>query len=124
MSKLYHRNVYWLDSFNEQSLTLIKSIKRLSNHVYDNINSGRSRYNIDVKKLYLIVKNIDESNCHPFEVEVENDKVVKCAIRMKYDDKRDISIVVRDEFIVTSWVNMSTDKHKTLDRSKYERGLK
>ena len=120
--KLYHKDVFWLDSFNSQSLTLIKSAKRLSNHVWEHIdNSTQKRYNIDVAKLYLILNSIDESNCYPFEVEVEDGKVVKCVIRLRYDDKRDVSIVVRDGFVVTAWVNSNMDKHASLDRSKYEK---
>ena len=119
---LYHKEIHWLDSFDSQSLTLINSIKRLSNHVYEQIESGKPRYDINIRQVYFIIQDINESNCHPFEVEVENDKVVKCVIRVRYDDERDISIVVRDGFIVTMWVNSNKDLHVSLDRSKYERG--
>ena len=118
---LYHREVHWLDSFDSQSLTLIRSIERLSNHVYEHIESGKARYNFTIAQLYIILKNVDESNCHPFEVEVEDGKVVKCVIRLRYDDKRDVSIVVREGFVVTAWVNSNMDKHASLDRSKYEK---
>ena len=119
---LYHKEIHWLDSFDSQSLTLINSIKRLSNHVYEQIESGKPRYDINIRQVYFIIQDINESNCHPFEVEVENDKVVKCVIRVRYDDERDISIVVRDGFIVTMWVNSNKDLHVSLDRSKYEGG--
>ena len=89
MNKLYHREVYWLDSFDSQSLMLIRSIERLSNHLYERIESGKPRYDIKVRQLYFIIKEIDESNCRPFEVEVEDDKVVKCVIRLKYDDEKE-----------------------------------
>jgi hypothetical protein len=123
MNKLYHREVYWLDSFDSQSLTLIRSIERLSNHFYEHIESGNHRYDIKVRQLYFIIKEIDESNCRPFEVEVEDGKVVKCVIRLKYDDEKDISIVVREGFIVSAWLNNKCDNHLTLDRSKYEVSL-
>jgi hypothetical protein len=118
---LYYKEIYWSDSFDSQSLTLIRSIERLSNHVYEHIESGKPRYDINIRQVYFIIQDINESNCHPFEVEVENDKVVKCVIRVRYDDERDISIVVREGFIVTMWVNSNMDTHKTLDRSKYEK---
>ena len=121
MTKLYHREVHWLDSFDSQSLTLIRSIERLSNHVYEHIESGKARYSFTVDKLYVILKNINESNCHPFEVETTDGIVTKCVIRCEYDESRDISIVVRDGFVVTVWVNSNMDKHGTLDRSKYEK---
>lgn len=122
MTKLYHRNVYWKPQFDEQSLTIIKSVERLSNHLWEHIDMhNKPRYNIDVAKLFLIIKSIDESNCQPFEVEVENGVVTKCVIRMKYDDRNDISIVARDGFIATCWINKFDDFHDSLDRSKYDK---
>lgn len=121
--KLYHSSIYFLDSFNSQSLTLIKSVKNLSNHLWERIdNSNQKRYNIDVAKLYLILNAINESNCHPFEVETTDGIVTKCVIRYEYDESRNISIVVRDGFVLTSWLNQKNDFHATLDRSKYEGG--
>lgn len=123
MIKLYHKDAYFLDSFNTQSLTLIKSVKNLSNHLWEHIdNSNQKRYNIDVAKLYLILNSINESNCRPFEVETTDGIVTKCVIRCEYDETRDISIVVRYGFILTSWLNDRCDLHDTLDRSKYEKG--
>ena len=121
MTKLYHRSIYWQPQFDTQSLTIIKSAERLSNHLWEHIEMhNKARYDIDVARLFLIVKSIDESNCHPFEVEVDNGIVTKCVIRVKYDDNRDISIVARDGFIVTCWVNSNDDLHATLDKSKYQ----
>lgn len=122
MSKLYHREVYWLSYFDTQSQILIKSANRLSNHLWEHIEiSDKPRYDIDVSKLFLIVKSLD--SVEPFEVEVDNNKVVKCVIRTRYDNNRDISIVIREGFIVTAWLNHNNDLHGTLDVSKYERGV-
>ena len=121
MKKLYHRNVYWKPQFDAQSLTIIKSVERLSNHLWEHIDMhNKPRYNIDVAKLFLIIKSIDESNCHPFEVEVESGVVTKCVIRVKYDDRNDISIVARDGFVQTCWINDNKDLHATLNKSKYQ----
>ena len=123
MIKLYHKDVFWLDSFNAKSLVLIKSVKRLSNHLWEHIDKHTQiRYNIDVAKLYLILNSINESNCYPFEVETTDDIVTKCVIRCEYDESRDISIVVRNGFIVTCFLNNKWDVHDSLDRSKYEKG--
>ena len=123
MIKLYHKDVYFLPHFNTQSLSIIKSVKRLSKHLWEHIdNSTQKRYNIDVAKLYLILNSINESNCYPFEVETTDGIVTKCVIRCEYDESRDISIVVRDGFITTSWLNDRLDFHVSLDRSKYEKG--
>ena len=121
--RLYHSSIYFLPRFNTQSLALIKSVKNLSNHLWEHIdNSTQKRYNIDVAKLHLILNSINESNCYPFEVETTDGIVTKCVIRCEYDDKRDISIVVREGFVVTCWVNNNDDLHSTLDVSKYEKG--
>ena len=123
MIKLYHKDFYFLPHFNTQSLSLIKSVKRLSKHLWEHIdNSTQKRYNIDVAKLYLSLNSINESNCYPFEVETTNGIVTKCVIRCEYDEGRDISIVIRDGFVATSWLNDRCDLHVTLDRSKYEKG--
>lgn len=123
MTKLYHREVYWLPHFDSQSQLLIKSANRLSYHLWQHIEKDKysqPKYNIDVVKLFLIVKSLD--TVKPFEVEVENRVVTKCVVRVRYDDKKDISIVFRDGIIITAWLNFRTDFHETLDRSRYEGG--
>ena len=58
MKKLYHRNVYWKPQFDAQSLTIIKSVERLSNHLWEHIDMhNKPRYNIDVAKLFLIIND-------------------------------------------------------------------
>jgi hypothetical protein len=80
---------------------------------------NQPKYNIDETTLYHIVKSLD--NVEPFEVEVDNGLVTKSVVRVKYNDKKDISIVFRDGIIITAWLNERSDLHSTLDRSKYER---
>ena len=54
------------------------------------------------------------------EIEVENSKVVKSVYRSKYDKVLDIIIVVNyDGLVRTVWFNKSSDRHQTLDVSKY-----
>ena len=122
---LYHRNIYWQPQFDIESKQLLLSVTRLSNHLYDHIeNSNKPRYDITTERLYLIVQGLCGQDIQPFEVEVdENNKVIKMVVRTSYDDTRDISIVVREGFIVTYWVNFKNDKHSTLDESKYYKPL-
>ena len=121
---LFHKSVYWIPQFDIQSKQLLLSVKRLSNHLYDHIeNSNKPRYDISIERLYNIVQGLCRQDIHPFEVEVDrNNKVVKTVIRTPYDNNRDISIVVRDGYIVTGFLNMKDDNHATLDRNKYEKG--
>jgi|SRR6478735_2929614 len=57
------------------------------------------------------------------EVGVENGRVVKILFRGRYDDERDVCMVLmplRDAWLVkTVWVNLNSDAHKTLDHSRY-----
>ena len=57
------------------------------------------------------------------ELGVQNGKVSKIVVRGHYDERRDvIFVLVPDDgyyFVKTVWSNLRTDKHKSLDRSRY-----
>lgn len=56
------------------------------------------------------------------EIGVEGKMVTKMVVRFPYDQVKDIVIVIMipTGFVKTVWANLKTDKHKTLDRSRYE----
>lgn len=56
-----------------------------------------------------------------FEIGAKGKLVTKLGVRFKYDDTRDIILIVNpaDGFVRTVWFNVSGDAHKTLDTSKY-----
>lgn len=123
MSKLYHKEVYWEDWFNEGAKNLVNSELKLSRHMNEHLDNVDDKHDVDICKLYLIVKELKKNMfVMPFEVEVDNGKVIKCVIRTKYDDKRDISIVFRYGLIITAYLNKNVDLHNSLDYSKYEKG--
>lgn len=65
---------------------------------------------------------LDLSKCQVIEIGVEAGKVIKYVMRTRLDDERDLCIVLipgKEWTIKTVWVNLKTDLHKTLDRSKY-----
>lgn len=63
---------------------------------------------------------INWANCNIIEVYAEGQKVVKLLVRMKYDCKRDLCLVIgSDGFVRTVWTNLVTDNHRTLVRSRY-----
>lgn len=128
MTKLYHKEVYWEDWFNESAKNLVTTECDLSNHLWKHIDEDEDkRYDIDLSLLYFIVKRLSKHGLRDnnregiFEVEVENEEVTKCVVRCIYDKNRDISIVFRKGLIVTAWLNDKNDLHFTLDESKYER---
>lgn len=124
MKKLYHRNVYWKNYFDEQSMDLVKSANKLSEHLWNHIDTTDKKHDIDLTKLYFIVKDLQSKNVvKPFEVEVEDYVVTKAVIRTKYNDTTDISIVFRYGVVITAWINNDEDDHLTLDESKYNTHL-
>jgi len=121
---LYHREVYWKELFDAESQLLLKGNILISNHLYKHIEQNtKPRYNIDIDKLFDTIEYLQDNKFYPFEVETDNGKVTKAVVRVKYDNKRDISIVIRKGFIVTAWLNDNTDLHFTLDESKYYKSL-
>jgi len=67
---------------------------------------------------------IDTSKAEVIEVETDTSgKVSKVLYRMQLDERRDICMPVIPRglklFVKTVWVNLRSDRHKTLDRSKY-----
>ena len=66
---------------------------------------------------------IDLSKFKVIEIGVVNGKCVKVLVRGALDAKRDICIVLTNTgYVKTVWVNLNTDTHKTLDKSKYCHG--
>ena len=118
---LYHRSIYWLPQFDVESKQLVLSVKRLSNHLWEYIdNQPNHKHNIELTMLYKALRGLYGQDIEPFEVGVDyNNKVVKTVVRTSYNDTKDISMVIKDGFIVTCWLNDKCDKHFTLDYSKY-----
>lgn len=58
-----------------------------------------------------------------FEIGARGNVVSKIGVRFKYDDQRDMIMIINpsDGFVRTVWFNTAGDQHKTLDKSKYAR---
>lgn len=56
-----------------------------------------------------------------FEVEISGNTCTKICVRLPYDDKRDLCVVLRGNLVVTVWFNRRNDSHKTLDASRYSK---
>lgn len=64
----------------------------------------------------------DCARCIEVEYDECRDKVVKQVWRQKLDEKRDLVLVINpDGRVRTVWVNLRSDKHRTLDTTKYVR---
>lgn len=119
---LFHREVYWEDWFDEASLELVKNLGGFTFHMHEHFsNTTEARYDYTSKGVVDAILNIRKQQCKPFEVELINNNITKAVYRIEYDNTRDISIVFRRGFVITAWLNNKTDKHSTLDSSKYTR---
>jgi hypothetical protein len=86
---------------------------------------AKSEANLDRYGHIELPSQFDSTAADLIEVEWDRIKrrVTKCVWRQALDTQRDLVIVVIPEtgFVKTVWVNLKTDKHHTLDRSKYNK---
>ncbi len=64
---------------------------------------------------------IDMSKVEPFEIEVERGSVSKMVFRLPFQNGLDIVMVVRGKRVITVWGNERSDRHETLNSSRYQR---
>lgn len=60
------------------------------------------------------------------EVETDDNKIIKkVVVRTKYNKKYDLclAILLENNIVKTVWLNSVEDKHKTLNKSKYEKSI-
>ena len=66
-------------------------------------------------------ESLDFSKAKLIEAEVINNRLTKMVLRASYDNRFDLIVVVNTDLTVrTVWLNSRRDKHRTLDRSKYD----
>lgn len=91
---------------------------QFSSHAKQSCRNDRYGFIIPPTSISVSMDNI-------IEIEVEGNTVTKVLIRQKYDSVKDICIAFipqsRVAFVKTLWLNMTTDKHYTLDETKYNR---
>lgn len=65
--------------------------------------------------------SLDLSQVEIIEAETVNGALNKVLVRMPLDEVRDLCVVImpRDGLVKTVWINERSDKHSTLDESKY-----
>jgi len=124
MTKLYHRNVFWKKDFDRQSAELIRTVNRLSHHVWEYIDySNAERRNFSARDIYHVIDELKKmDNVKSFEVETDGHRVTKCCVRVHFNAKKDICIVCRFGKVITTWLCNKDDTHNTLDKRKYTRG--
>lgn len=125
--KNYHVDIFTKEEFFKGANKIVNQTYKLSHHMKDRIDKPQDKsHRITLSGLNRAVFAVRCNKTKPFEFQVdENDNVVKCVIRTKYNETEDISIVFLDlgdhTLIKTAYLNASTDNHITLDESKYSK---
>lgn len=126
MKRLYHKKVYWKKSLDKALCYLITSDRiRVSDHIKNTTNKWCGHDKININKLIAIVYGCkNRTNQHYlFEVETElkngQEWITKAVIRTAYNKDKEVVIVLRENVIVTAWLQDKEDRHNTLDSNKY-----
>lgn len=112
MTKLYHKDVYIPEQYK---VPCWNGLLRYTRHAIEASRSDRYGY-------IELPNKVDYNYAILIEVETSNDVAIKQVWRTTYDDTRDLILVITNTGNVkTVWINVRSDKHTTLDASKYER---
>lgn len=109
---LYHRDIGF-----PKTVALMHGTFKLtySRHALESANNDRYG-------MMELPETLTVEGKNAIEILVENGKAIKSVYRVGYDDELDMVMVVQsDGFVRTVWFNKKTDKHKTLDHSKYDK---
>lgn len=129
MNKLYHESVYMKDEDKERAMRIERTLRkiRLSKHFQRHLEMQDRKHELTKQGVKRSIITIIKTPKVPFEVEYDEQSYFKFVVRIEYDEIHDISIVFlkqkQDKFslIKTAWLNRKDDKHRTLNRDRYER---
>lgn len=110
--QLYHRDIGF-----PAGIKHLTGVIRLNYSRHAKMAAEDDRYGI-----MELPETLDVTNGTPVEIEVQGGNVTKAVYRAGYDDELDMVIVLQPcGFVRTVWFNKKSDRHNTLDRSKYAR---
>ena len=126
---LYHNEVYMPDDYVDDAHIMMRRAHRAkpSRHVIEWLNGTGSSNSLRLKKHNYTLRDLKEALMHitrtlpdPFEIGVEDEEVIKYAVRMHLNAIDDITLVIdKNNVIRTAWLNKRDDVHSTLDANKY-----
>jgi len=128
MSKLYHKDVYMpseliVAAMRHQARLNIDRVQ-FSRHMQDHFAGRDEKHLAEKEDILKALSNAKISNVVPFEVETEDNVMIKYCIRVPLNSFEDVAIAIAvrgdDAFIKTAWNNRRGDRHYTLDKGKYE----
>lgn len=119
---LYHKEVFWDNKFDKVVDTMIKTHEgiNISQHTLEQARKDWKRDYTDV----LDVDKIAEIIKKPYYLFEYDSKDSKFVLRVNYDSKNDVMIVMMPTrgnrlLVKTMWINAKTDTHKTLQKERY-----
>ena len=125
---LYHKEVFMPEILNNVAIWKQRRITEFvfSKHLKEHFNNPDDKHNIDKNLLKQAILKLTWMPVSPFEVETnENGELIKLCVRIKYNDTKDVSIVIgfysNRTLIKTAWLNNIDDKHYTLNTSLYDK---
>lgn len=120
---LYHPEVFMPNWFE---VPTERAVLRYSRHAMAACGSKRGMpvfESIPLCRFELVELGVRKNKVNQLGMPARPPKVSKIVMRGHYDDKRDIVFVLIPEdeyyFVKTCWYNNRTDRHKTLDRTRY-----
>ena len=118
---LYHKDVYFKSYVKPICHKFLSREKRLTKHCINALIDDK--ISISIFKSYL--KQINKVKYDLIEVEEINNSIVKFVVRVPYSNTKNMCIVFARDIntriltVKSIWLNDKSDKHKTLDKSKY-----
>lgn len=120
MTKLYHADVFM--PWKLQNTAECIKFNRLTWSRHAQLELLNDKYGLPPAE--KIPKTFDGRFWTVVELEATPDRIVKYVFRTPVDTTRSLVVVLRpvsanEAVVVTAWTNLNTDKHNSLDRSKY-----
>lgn len=113
-TNLYHKDLGIPESILSRCPGRLSIAPVYTEHAYKA--AGADRYG----KINLPAK-LEIANARIIEIETRNDEIVKIVYRLTYTNTYElcVAIIPGSWLVKTVWLNCKTDKHFTLDKTKY-----
>lgn len=114
MKKLYHASIGF-----PKALRIPTLLRGLVYGYHAKTEALKDRYG----KILDLPKDFDAREAKIFEIETINGVITKIAFRQTLDEAKDICVVFIPQTmqVKTVWINLKSDKHFTLDKTKYDK---
>lgn len=126
--KLYHKDIFLPQELIEQAIEQQRTVKNyiFTKHLIERIEcKDRSHNSVTAENVWKVLDGLKKKPIAPFEVETKEingkEKVAKYVVRAKMNELEDICLVVGGNKVITAYMNNSSDNHRTLDYSRYEK---